>query len=69
MEIVFTEHVKDRIKKRRIGKDKIINAIKYPEKTIKKKGKYYVQRNIGSAKIEVVYEKDKYIKVITVYYI
>ena len=68
MEIVFTEHAKDRIKKRKITEDEVINAIKYPNKIEKKKGKYYAQKNIDRAVIEVVYEKDKYIKVITIYY-
>ena len=69
MEIVFTKHVEDRIKKRKITSDEVINTIKYAEKTIKKEGKYYAQKNIERGKIEVVYEKDKYIKIITVYWI
>lgn len=69
MKIIFTEHAKDRLKKRRISEDEVIDAIKYPEKTTKREGKYYVQKNIQRAKIEIVYEKDKYIKVITIYYI
>ncbi len=69
MEIIFTQHAKDRMFKRKITKEEIINAIKYPEKTLKRQGKYYAQKNIGRANIEVVYEKDKYIKIITIYYI
>ena len=69
MEIIFTEHIKDRIEKRKITEEEIINTIKYPEKTYKREGKYYAQKNIGRGKIEVVYEKDKYIKIITVYWI
>ena len=69
MDIIFTEHAEYRIKKRKITKDEIINVIKYPEKTKKIGGEYYVQKNIGRGKVEVVYEKDKYIKVVTVYWI
>ena len=69
MEIVFTEHAEYRIKKRKITKDEIINTIKYPEKTNKIGEIYYFQKDIGRGKIEVVYEKDKYIKVITIYWI
>jgi hypothetical protein len=69
MEILFTKHVLFRMKKRKITEDEVINAIKYPEKTSKNEGKFYIQKNIDRANIEVVYEKDKYIKVITVYYI
>ena len=69
MEIIFTNHIKERIKKRKITKDEIINTIKYAEKKDKKERKYYAQKDIGRGKIEVVYEKDKYIKIITVYWI
>ena len=69
MKIIFTKHAILRMKKRKITKDEVINAIKYPENTSKKEGKFYAQKNIDRANIETVYEKDKYIKVITVYYI
>ena len=69
MEIIFTQYAKDRMFKRKITKEEITNAIKYPEKTLKRQGKHYAQKNIGRANIEVVYEKDKYIKIITIYYI
>ena len=69
MEIIFTKHALLRMKKRKITKDEIINSIKHPENTSKKEGKLYIQKNIDRANIEIVYEKDKYIKVITAYYI
>jgi hypothetical protein len=69
MEIVFTLHVKERIKKRKITEEEIIYAVKSPDKLNKKYGKYYAQKDIGRAKIEVVYEKDKTINIVTVYYI
>jgi len=69
MEIIFTKHALLRMKKRKITKDEIINSIKHPENTSKKENKFYVQKNIDRANIEIIYEKDKYIKVITVYYI
>ncbi len=69
MDIVFTEHAKERMLKRKITEEEVKEAIKYPDKIIKKKGNYCVQKNIQRANIEVVYEKDKYIKVITIYYL
>lgn len=69
MEIVFTEHAKERMKKRKITEEEVREAIKYPEKTDKTEGKYYVKKNIQRANIEVVFEKDKYIKVISIYYV
>ncbi|MBS3065669.1 DUF4258 domain-containing protein [Candidatus Pacearchaeota archaeon] len=69
MEVIFTEHAKERLQRRDITEEEAISAIKYPDKTSKKEGRYYVQKDIGRAKIEIVYEKDKYIKIITIYYI
>jgi len=68
MEIIFTEHAKERMKKRHITEEEIINAVKYPDKTVKREGKYISKKNIGRGEIEVIYEKDKYIKIITIYY-
>lgn len=68
MEIIFTEHARERMKKRHITEEEIVNAIKYPDKTIKREGKYIAKKNIERANIEIVYEKDKYIKIITIYY-
>lgn len=69
MNIVFTEHAKEMIEKRKISEDEIIQTITHPEKLTKIEGIYYAQKNIVRANIEVVYEKVKYIKVITIYYI
>lgn len=69
MEIRFTLHARERMFKRKISKEEIILAIQNPDKTLKKAGKYLAQKDIGRAKIEVVYEKDNYINVVTIYYI
>ena len=69
MNIIFTEHAKERMRGRKITEEEIVEVIKTPQNTRKQEGKYYAQKNIGRANIEVVYEKDKYIKVITIYYI
>lgn len=69
MEIIFTEHVKEGMRKRNITEEEIISAVKYPDITFKRERKYFVAKNIGRTIIQVVYEKDKYIKIITVYYL
>jgi hypothetical protein len=69
MDIMFTDHAKKRIKKRKISEKEVIDSIKNPEKIEEIYGKYYIQKNIGRGIIEVVYEKDKYINVITIYWI
>ena len=67
MEVRFTKHIKDKMKRRQISEEEIIRAIKNSNKTSKIGKKFYAQKDIGRAKIEVVYEKDKYINIITVY--
>lgn len=69
MDIIFTLHARDRMRKRKITEDEVFQAIKTPDKTIKMGEKYHVQKNIGRASIEIIYEKDRYIKIITLYYI
>ncbi|MEX2017507.1 MAG: DUF4258 domain-containing protein [Candidatus Pacearchaeota archaeon] len=67
MEIVFTKHAREQMEERGISEDDVINAIKFPKKTRKTKHAYYVQSQTISGKIEVVYVKENYIKVITLY--
>lgn len=69
MDIEFTDHIRNRLKKRKIKEEEIINTIKNPDKEYILEGKLYAQKNLGRGKIEVIYQKDKYIKVITVYWI
>ena len=70
MNIIFTEHAKSRIMKRKITEDEVLNTIKHPEILSKREGKYYAQKDIGRGKIEVVYTIiDKYINVITIYWL
>jgi hypothetical protein len=67
MNIVFTEHAKERMKIRNISEDEVISTIKYPEKTEKIDDIYYVQKNLGRFILNVVYTRENYIKVITLY--
>ncbi|HLC87221.1 MAG TPA: hypothetical protein VJH65_03025 [Candidatus Nanoarchaeia archaeon] len=46
------------MKKRNLSEEEITHSIKNPDRTHKEEGKYYVQKNIGRAKIEVVFEKE-----------
>ncbi len=70
MRYIFTIHAQYRIKKRKLTKKEVIDAIKQPNKILKKYNKYYIQKDIGRGTIEVVYEKtENYIKIITVYWL
>ena len=69
VEIIFTKHVKVQMKERGISEDEITNTIKFSEKTRKIGNIYYAQKKTTSGTIEVVFEKENYIKVITSYWI
>lgn len=70
MDIVFTKHAIFRIKKRKILKQEVIDAIRYPDNTTKKHGKYYYQKRLERGTIETCCEKtEKIIKVITIYWV
>jgi len=69
MKIEFTDHIRNRLKKRKIKEKEIIDAINNPDNEYKSEGKFYAQKDLGRGKIEVVYQRDKYIKLITVYWI
>ena len=70
MEIVFTSHSEQRIAKRGLLKEEILDAIKNPDKTIKKHGKYYFQKKLERGTMEVPCTKtESNIKILTVYWI
>ena len=57
MTIIFTPHAEYRLEKRKILKEEVIDAIKFPNKIIKKHGLYYFQKNLKRGYIEVCCEK------------
>ena len=67
MKIIFTKHAKEQMEERGISEDEVMNTLKYPENTQKIDDLYYAQKKTNQGIIEVVYEKQNYIKVITVY--
>lgn len=70
MNVEFTLHAEQRINKRNLSKEEIINAIKNPDKTTKKHGAVYFEKNLGNGTIEIVCERtESNIKVITLYWI
>lgn len=67
MHIDFTKHAKEQMKERNISEEEVTETIKTAKKTQKIDDVYYARKNIGRANIEVVYVRENYIKVITVY--
>jgi len=69
MEIIYTFHAKLMVRKRKIEEVWIKEAIKSPDKVENEFGKYYARKKLNGLTIEVAYEKKKYIKIITVYWV
>ena len=70
MKILFTEHGEERLERRKFSKSEIIEAIKFPDKILKKHRMHYYQKKLERGKVEIVCEKtEKHIKVITLYWI
>jgi len=69
MKIIYTRHALYTLKKRKIEQVWIEEAIKSPDKLEKEFGKYYARKKLNGLSIEVAFEKIKYIKVITAYWI
>lgn len=69
MEIVYTIHAKDSIEKRKIEKVWVEEAIKSPDGLSDDGEKYYARKKLNGLSIEIVYSKERYIRVITVYWV
>lgn len=69
MEIKHTFHSELMIRKRKIEEIWVKEAIESPDKVEKESGKYYARKKLNGLTIEVVYEKENYIKVITAYWV
>ena len=70
MNIHFTNHAESRIIKRKILKQEVIDAIHYPDKTIKKHGKYLYHKKLDRGIIEIVVEKTpQNLNVLTIYWL
>lgn len=70
MKLVFSNHAEQRIIKRKITKEEVVETIMHPDITLKKHGKYYAQKRTQRGLIEVVYERtEKHIKIITLYWL
>lgn len=69
MYIIFTKHAKEQIEERKIELIWIEEAIKWPNLTKHAENKYIVTKRLNGRSIEAVYIKEKYIKVLTVYWV
>lgn len=70
MELLFTNHSYDRMKRRKMSEEEIVEAIKYPERITKKHGKYFFKKQLDRGSIEICCEKtERHIKIVTIYWV
>ena len=69
MEIVYTLHAKEYIKKRKIETVWVEETIKSPDETKREGHKYYVIKKLNGGTLKVIYVREKFIKVITTFFI
>ena len=67
MKVEYTIHVRDRIIERKISETWIHETIAFPDIKSRRGNKFYVRKKINGVTLEVVYVKENYIKIITVY--
>jgi Domain of unknown function (DUF4258) len=66
--IIFTEHAKDRLDRRRISEDSVVSAIASPDFVIVRGEESEAHKNIAGNLLKVVYtEKERFIIIITLY--
>ncbi|MDP7324269.1 MAG: DUF4258 domain-containing protein [Candidatus Woesearchaeota archaeon] len=70
MKFDLTDHVKEKLQRRKILNEELMDALHFPGKITKRHGKYFFQKDIGRGKIEACCEKTtKRLKVLTVYWV
>jgi len=70
MYLIFTNHAREQIEERKIIMVWVKEAIKWPDYTKRiSSNNYIVTKKLNGRSIEVVYIKERYIKVLTVYWL
>lgn len=64
---MYSLHAEEQIKERKIEKVWVEEAVKSPNQIEKDGDKYYVIKKLNGITLKIVYVKQKYIKIITVY--
>ncbi|MBI4980527.1 DUF4258 domain-containing protein [Candidatus Woesearchaeota archaeon] len=69
MEIIYTIHARQQIKERKVEQIWVDETIKSPDITQQNGYKYYAVKKLNGKTLKVVFVREKYIKVITAYFI
>jgi hypothetical protein len=69
MEIMFTLHARQRMMRRKILSVWVEEAVRSPDSIRHIGNKYYATKRLNGAEIKVVFVKEKFIKIITTFYV
>lgn len=69
MGFFYTYHAQEQIKERKILRIWVEESIKTPDETRRHRNKFYVVKRLNGKTLKVVYTKEKYIKIITAFFI
>jgi len=69
MRIIYTLHAEGQVKDRKIPKIWVEETIKSPDITKRDGHKYYIIKKLNGRTLKVVYVRERYIKVITSFFI
>jgi hypothetical protein len=67
MIVAYTLHARERMKERGISEDEVVFTLQFPFILHKSGERYVAHGKINNRTIRVVYEKENYLKIITVY--
>ena len=67
MKIVYTRHLLEKVKEKKFIIEWVNETINYSNFTRVESSKYYAVKKLNGITLEVVYLKERYIKVITCY--
>ena len=69
MKIILTRHAIEQIEDRKINFVWVQETVKFPDIMKKEDNKYYALKRLNGHVLKVVYVKEKYIKVITTFFV
>lgn len=67
--IVYSRHVRENMDERKIHPVWVEETIRSPDVTTREGVKWYAVKRLNGKTLKVVYVKEKYIKVVTLYFI
>ena len=68
MKIVFTLHALDKMSERAVDRVWVEETVLFPDVLKRDSHKYYAIKRIGTNSLKVVYVKESYIKIVTLYW-